>query len=105
MAPTGWSAFAIILALSNKPEVSVNWEAIGAVGEMLGALGVIVTLIYLATQIRQNTGAVRSQTRATIFSGLQEELWKNMEFPDVTLNLKNGDRALTPEERIRLMLG
>jgi len=30
----------------------MNWEAIGAIGEIIGALGVIVSLIYLATQIR-----------------------------------------------------
>jgi hypothetical protein len=34
----------------------MNWEAIGAVGEIASAAGVIITLIYLATQIRiQNT--------------------------------------------------
>ena len=33
----------------------MNWEAIGAVGEVLGAIGVIVTLGYLAVRIRQNT--------------------------------------------------
>ena len=32
----------------------VNWDAIGAIAEMLGALGVIATLLYLATQIRQS---------------------------------------------------
>ncbi len=26
----------------------MNWEAIGAIGEIIGAFGVIVTLIYLA---------------------------------------------------------
>ena len=40
----------------------MNWEAIGAVGEVLGALGVIATLSYLAVQIRQNTRTVRSAT-------------------------------------------
>ncbi|MCG8504897.1 MAG: hypothetical protein MI755_09845 [Sphingomonadales bacterium] len=30
----------------------MNWEAIGAIGETLGAAGVIVTLVYLALQIR-----------------------------------------------------
>jgi hypothetical protein len=40
----------------------MNWEAIGAVGEVFGALGVIVTLGYLAVQIRQNTRAVRNST-------------------------------------------
>jgi len=33
----------------------LNWDAIGAVGEILGALGVIVTLGYLARQIRENS--------------------------------------------------
>ena len=33
----------------------MNWDAIGAVGEILGALGVIVTLVYLSAQIRQST--------------------------------------------------
>ncbi len=33
----------------------MNWEAIGAVGEIVGAAAVVVTLIYLAAQVRQNT--------------------------------------------------
>lgn len=34
----------------------MNWDAIGAVGEMVGASGVILSLVYLASQIRsQNT--------------------------------------------------
>ena len=41
----------------------MNWEAVGAVGEILGAIAVFVTLIYLALQIRQvnrvNASAVR----------------------------------------------
>lgn len=42
--------------------VAINWEAIGAVGEIGGAIGVVVTLIYLAGQLRQNTQALRSST-------------------------------------------
>ena len=33
----------------------MNWEAIGAVGEIIGALAVVLTLAYLAIQVRQNT--------------------------------------------------
>ena len=33
---------------------------IGAIGEILGAAGVIFTLAYLAVQIRQNTSALES---------------------------------------------
>jgi hypothetical protein len=38
----------------------MNWDAIGAVGEVGGAVAVVVTLIYLAGQLRQNTNALRS---------------------------------------------
>ena len=30
----------------------MNWDAIGAVGETVGALAVVISLVYLATQIR-----------------------------------------------------
>ena len=36
----------------------MNWEAIGAIGEIIGAAGVIITLLYLASQLRQNTRAL-----------------------------------------------
>jgi hypothetical protein len=31
----------------------MNWEALGAIGEMAGSLLVLLTLIYLAVQVRQ----------------------------------------------------
>lgn len=38
----------------------MNWEVIGAIGEILGAVGVIATIGYLAIQIRQNTRTQQS---------------------------------------------
>jgi len=40
----------------------MNWDAIGAVGEVSGAIAVVATLGYLAVQIRQNTSAVRANS-------------------------------------------
>ena len=40
----------------------VNWDAIGAIAEILGALGVIATLAYLAIQIRQSTISTRTSS-------------------------------------------
>lgn len=34
---------------------SVNWDAVGAGAELLGAIATVATLVYLAVQIRQNT--------------------------------------------------
>ncbi len=33
----------------------MNWEALGAVAELIAALGVIITLLYLAMQIKEQT--------------------------------------------------
>jgi len=38
----------------------MNWEAVGAVGEIIGAAAVVLSLGYLAIQIRQNSGVSRS---------------------------------------------
>ena len=37
----------------------MNWEAIAAVAELLGALGVIASLVYLAGQVRSNASRAR----------------------------------------------
>ena len=42
-------------------DVTANWEAIGAVGEVAGAIGVLISLIYLARQIRASNRVVWSQ--------------------------------------------
>ena len=42
----------------------MNWEAIGAIGEIVGAAGVVLTLAYLANQIRQNTIQLEQNTLA-----------------------------------------
>ena len=41
----------------------MNWDAIGAIGEVTGALAVFVTLVYLAVQLRQNARLMRATIR------------------------------------------
>jgi len=38
----------------------MNWDAIGALGELIGATAVFVSIVYLALQVRQNSTNVRS---------------------------------------------
>ena len=40
----------------------MGWDAIGAIAELIGALAVVATLLYLAAQIRQNTTSIRAAT-------------------------------------------
>lgn len=44
----------------------MNWEAIGALAELLAAIAVLASLLYLANQIRQSTQVARSVARQSI---------------------------------------
>ena len=39
----------------------MKWEAVSAIGELIGALAVLLTLVFLIIQIRQNTIALQQQ--------------------------------------------
>lgn len=45
----------------------MNWDAIGAIAEAIGAVGVIASLLYLAVQVRGNTraSAIESKLQST----------------------------------------
>ncbi len=82
----------------------MNWEAIGAVGEVLGAIGVILTLAYLAYQIRQNTVATQLETESNFqngFAAVELMIASNGEFADVLAKGRTGEE-LTPAEFVRL---
>lgn len=73
----------------------MNWEALGAIGELAGAAAVIVTLAYVAVQVRQNTkasriAAIQSASEASSrFSemlaadpALNEIVWRGLRDPE-----------------------
>ena len=62
----------------------MDWNAVGALGEVVGALAVVLTLIYLSVQVRQNSAAIRSATRADIAKTQAEMNWRFAEHPSVS---------------------
>jgi hypothetical protein len=52
----------------------MNWEAIGAIGEIVGAIAVFVTLLYLGIQLRLNTRALKSSTFQEISASTAETM-------------------------------
>ncbi|MEM6583778.1 MAG: hypothetical protein AAF699_21050 [Pseudomonadota bacterium] len=82
----------------------INWDAIGAGAELIAAVAVIATLVYLAVQIRQNTQSNQNTAIQTI-SGHKSE-WLSLITQDsevAALAVKgNADyEALTVEEMLR----
>lgn len=43
----------------------MSWQDLGSIGEMVSAIAVVISLIYLAFQIRQNTSQIDQNTKAT----------------------------------------
>ena len=41
----------------------MNWVATGAVGEVLGAIAVVATLLYLTREVRQNARSLSISAR------------------------------------------
>jgi hypothetical protein len=42
----------------------VSWQDLGSIGELVSAIAVVISLIYLAFQIRQNTSQIDQNTKA-----------------------------------------
>src|SRR5262245_53856525 len=73
----------------------INWEALGAIANLLAAVGVIATLIYLSIQIRQNTKAVRSssiQNLVQSFSTTAQAAVENEYIVPLLLKANTGSR-------------
>ena len=61
----------------------MNWDAAGAIGEIVGAVAVVVTLIYLAIQIRQNTESTRTAAETAISQNLAGWLAQGVTDPEL----------------------
>jgi hypothetical protein len=81
----------------------MNWEALGAIGEIVGAVAVIATLGYLAVQIRQNTQSLRAGAFQQ-YRERQDELTRALMEPSMASVYRRGldcPEQLTEEERSR----
>ena len=82
----------------------MNWEAIGAMGEIVGALVVFLTLVYLALQIRQNTHATRAASHHAVTDALNQlnlSLAENEEVASIWVSGMNDRSSLTDIQRER----
>lgn len=59
-----------LIDLALVTEVCMNWEAVSAIGQVVGAVAVVISLVYLAAQIRDNTRSTRSATRQSIVDSI-----------------------------------
>ena len=59
----------------------MNWEAVGAVGELIGAIGLFVSIFYLAVQVNQQNEITRAQFGFSLSQRLYERFFKTAQDP------------------------
>jgi hypothetical protein len=82
---------------------------LGDLGDFLGGIGVVVTLIYLAVQIRKNTRSVRAASLNSISTSISEFMDRVAEDPELTKLWFDGlsrevDLSETDNRRFALLL-
>ena len=87
--------------LGQRGDIVINWEAIGAIGEIAGAIGVIATLLFLSVQVRSSTLAseVESKIAASrMYTDFLSVLIQSPEVNEVLLRGRKDITSLTSEE-------
>ncbi len=82
----------------------MNWDAIGAVAELLGAIGVIGSLLYLARQIHSANQAAAVQAKFESTRLMTNYLDTLIQHPELAELMERGQRnrdSLSREEYIR----
>jgi len=89
-------------AASGGSNVTLN--ELGSLGEFISGIAVVVTLVYLAIQIRHNTRAVRSSMHQDMVEStlrIAESVSDNADVGRIVLRADEDYDALTAVERIR----
>jgi hypothetical protein len=79
----------------------MNWEALGAVAELIGATGVIASLLYLAVQVHTSNraSAVKAKLDSTqLLNAFMDLLIQRPELNQLMLKGRKSFDALSPEE-------
>jgi hypothetical protein len=75
----------------------VNWEALGAIAELVGSVAVVATIAYLIVQIRQNTKFAKIDAAQQLRAGMNDVL---RGISDNTDALRTYEKALTEPQNL-----
>ena len=83
----------------------MNWNAVGAVGEIWGALAVFITLVYLALQVRQNTRAMKRTAFQELINyyATITDFYSTREGAELVAKARHGLDLLDEPDRIRIL--
>jgi len=83
----------------------MNWDAIIAISQLVAALGVILSLIFVGLQIRQNTATLqRNEHNSTMeqWTVIRQAIAQNHDIAELMTSGLHGARALDAADQLRL---
>src|SRR5262249_13807404 len=63
---------------------AVNWEAISAIGQIVGAVALVISLIYVASEVRRNTRATHLAAIRSMHDAFNRWIQQIAEHPQLT---------------------
>ena len=79
------------------------WSDLAAISQVIGAVAVVISLLYLSRQIRQNTRAVQMANATTVqnnFQGLARSLYSNQYTVSAVLKGMKADEPQSPADQL-----
>ena len=85
---------------------NLNWEAIGALAEVIGAMGVILSLLYLALQIKTQNVQAKLAVRHEIASGLRQAsgVYAIENLSEIFVRANEDYNSISEAESVRLIV-
>lgn len=83
----------------------MNWDALGAIGELVSAFAVLITLVYLTLQVRQSNRLMQAQHRETNRNAVVETydpIVRDKELADLIEQSRGGLGKLDPGDQRRV---
>jgi hypothetical protein len=83
----------------------MSFEQISYLAQIVASVGVVVSLIFVGLQIRQNTGALqRNEHNSTMeqWTVLRQAIAQNREIAELMTSGLSGERALDAADELRL---
>ncbi|HXX40856.1 MAG TPA: hypothetical protein VEI58_01150 [Chthoniobacterales bacterium] len=83
----------------------MSFEQISYLAQIVASVGVIISLIFVGLQIRQNTRALqRAEHNSTMeqWTVIRQAIAQNRDIAELMTSGLNGERALDPADQLRL---
>jgi NAD(P)-dependent dehydrogenase (short-subunit alcohol dehydrogenase family) len=97
----------LVIATLDAQEIIMHWDAVGSIGEIIGAATVVVSVVYLAFQVKKQTEESKlaaARDLAAQFQTALDLLVQDKKLVDIWGRAVQNYMALSNDERLRIAI-